>query len=357
MKLVGLSRQIAFSMMAIALGVTLLVIFTAYVFYYFWGQYWPYNIPTNSFIPTVPELFWMLGTTIAGLLLAVWVALSLSKRILAPLNSLAGGIRNLAKGDLSARAVADDDSLGEASQLAADFNHLAEKLQMMTEEQRFWNAAIAHELRTPVTILRGRLQGLVEGVFQPDIIQFRSLLTQVEGLSRLIEDMRVISLADSGHLYLNITRANIKEDIESAIQFSEIFSRDGIFTANINIEPLIVSCDPVRIRQAMLALLDNVKKYSSPGQIAISLHKNDQVYQLSVQDEGPGISAEFLPHIFTPFMQASHSNRNGSGLGLAVVYAIAKAHGGYATCNLSSHGGTIISLCWPESESIKRQNN
>ncbi len=71
----------------------------------------------------------MLGTTIAGLVLAVWVALSLSKRILAPLNSLAAGIRSLAKGDLSARAVADDESMGEASQLAADFNHLAEKLQ------------------------------------------------------------------------------------------------------------------------------------------------------------------------------------------------------------------------------------
>ncbi|HBY2491806.1 TPA: HAMP domain-containing protein, partial [Klebsiella pneumoniae] len=123
MKLVGLSRQIAFSMMAIALGVILLVIFTSYVFYYFWDKYWPENVPVNSLVPTVPELFWMLGTTIAGLVLAVWVALSLSKRILTPLNSLAAGIRSLAKGDLSARAVADDESMGEASQLAADFNH------------------------------------------------------------------------------------------------------------------------------------------------------------------------------------------------------------------------------------------
>ncbi|MBO1915763.1 HAMP domain-containing protein [Providencia rettgeri] len=98
-------------------------------FYYFWDKYWPENVPVNSLVPTVPELFWMLGTTIAGLVLAVWVALSLSKRILAPLNSLAAGIRSLAKGDLSARAVADDESMGEASQLAADFNHLAEKLQ------------------------------------------------------------------------------------------------------------------------------------------------------------------------------------------------------------------------------------
>ncbi|EIS7261208.1 HAMP domain-containing protein [Salmonella enterica subsp. enterica serovar Braenderup] len=353
MKLVGLSRQIAFSMMAIALGVILLVIFTAYVFYYFWDKYWPENVPVNSLVPTVPELFWMLGTTIAGLVLAEWVALSLSKRILTPLNSLAAGIRSLAKGDLSARAVADDESMGEASQLAADFNHLAEKLQKMTEEQRFWNAAIAHELRTPVTILRGRLQGLVDGVFQPDIKQFKSLLTQVEGLNRLIEDMRVISLADSGNLYLNRVNTDIKDEIDSAIQFSGIFSDDSKFMPCINIDAMIVSCDPVRIRQAMLALLDNAKKYSSSGRIYISLEKKNHNYQLSVQDEGPGIPPDFLPHIFTPFMQAPDSKSNGSGLGLAVVSAIAKAHGGYATCTLSADGGTIISLCWPEPEHIE----
>ncbi|HDZ7415318.1 ATP-binding protein [Proteus mirabilis] len=348
MKLVGLSRQIAFSMMAIALGVILLVIFTAYVFYYFWDKYWPENVPVNSLVPTVPELFWIFGTTIVGLVLAVWVALNLSKRILAPLNSLAAGIRSLAQGDLSARAVADDESMGEAFQLATDFNHLAEKLQKMTEEQRFWNAAIAHELRTPVTILRGRLQGLVDGVFQPDIKQFKSLLTQVEGLNRLIEDMRVISLADSGNLYLNRVNTDIKDEIDSAIQFSGIFSADSKFTSCINIDAMVVFCDPVRVRQAMLALLDNAKKYSSPGRISINFEKKNQFYQLSVQDEGPGISSDFLPHIFTPFMQSPDTKRSGSGLGLAVVSAIAKAHGGYATCALSAEGGTIITLCWPD---------
>lgn len=355
MKLVGLSRQIALSMMAIALGMILLVIFTAYVFYYFWEMYWPENVPVNSLVPTLPELFWILGTIMAGLGLAIWVALSLSKRILAPLNSLALGIRNLAKGDLNARAVADDESLGEASQLAVDFNHLAEKLQKMTEEQRFWNAAIAHELRTPVTILRGRLQGLVDGIFQPDITQFQGLLTQVEGLNRLIEDMRVISLADSGNLYLNNVMTDIQEEIESAIEFSGILSDEKQFKLHMSIESQMVYCDPVRIRQVMLALLDNVKKYSDSGLISINFEKTGHNYQLSVQDDGPGIAPELFPNLFTPFTREPNSKRSGSGLGLAVISAIAKAHGGCATCTLSTRGGTIISFCWPEPDHIKRR--
>lgn len=346
MRLIGLSRQIAFSMMAIALGVMLLVIFTAYIFYYFWDKYWPDNVPVNSLTPSVPEVFWMLGTAIIGLVLAVWVALSLSKRILAPLNSLAAGIQRLARGDLDARAEADDESMGEASQLAKDFNYLAEKLQRMTEEQRFWNAAIAHELRTPVTILRGRLQGFVDGIFQPDQKQLSALLTQVEGLNRLINDMRVISLADSGHLHLNCIKTNIQEVVSSAIEFSGIFS-EGKFEPCVNIESMIVDCDPLRIQQAILALLDNSKKYSNPGRIYICFKYTNNNYELSVQDEGPGINPELLPRLFIPFIREPGSKRSGSGLGLAVISAIAKAHKGYAACDLTAEGGTIISICWP----------
>lgn len=348
MKLVGLSRQIAFSMMTIALGVTLLFIFTAYVFYYFWEKYWPENTTNIGFVPTLPELFWMLGTTIAGLCLAIWVALSLSRRILTPLNSLAYGIRSLAKGDLNARAVADDESLGEASQLAIDFNHLADKLQKMTEEQRFWNAAIAHELRTPVTILRGRLQGLAEGIFEPNNAQFRSLLSQVEGLNRLIEDLRVISLADSGHLSLNCTLTDLSKEIESTVQIIKDSLKDSGLSVVLDLQVDTVYCDAGRIQQAILALLDNVKKYSNPGTVTICLIQRDKLNYLSVSDEGPGINIEFIQDIFTPFKRAADAHNSGSGLGLSVVSAIARAHGGHAQCDLTSKGGTKISLCWPD---------
>ncbi len=204
MKLGGLSRQIALSMAAMAFGVTLLVVVTAYVFYTLAFRYWPAQYEQTSWIPTGPEWMWLISTTLVALALAVVVGINLARRILVPLNSVADSIRRVARGDLGARAVAGDRSMREAALLADNFNALADELQRVTKEQAFWNAAIAHELRTPITVLRGRLQGLAEGVFPANESQFRSLLTQVEGLTRLIEDLRVISLAESGHLAIEI---------------------------------------------------------------------------------------------------------------------------------------------------------
>lgn len=356
MKLIGLSRQIARSMMVIALGVTLLVIFTAYVFYYFWETYWPEHVPEIGLFPTAPELVWMVGTTIIGLCFAIWVAISLSRRILAPLNSVTDGIRRVAQGDLSARAIADDRSLGEATQLADDFNLLAEKLQRMTEEQTFWNAAIAHELRTPVTILRGRLQGLAEEVFTPDEAQFRRLLLQVEGLNRLIEDLRVVSLAESGHLDLTLQSVDLADEIKSVadLVFEPLATAGQHLILDIQVQH--ARCDPARIRQALLALLENARKHAVPGSIRVQARMDNGVYRLSVSDEGPGIATEFLPYVFTAFRRAPEARNSGSGLGLAVVAAIAHAHGGEATCGPTSLGGTVFDIFWPERESAQQQN-
>ncbi len=117
-----------------------------------------------------------------------------------PLNSVAASLRRLADGDLDARTVAPDQSLGEAALLVDDFNSMANRLKRMAEEQAFWNAAIAHELRHAADHLARPPAGLAEGVFEPDTAQFYSLLTQVEGLTRLVEDLRVVGLGDSGYL-------------------------------------------------------------------------------------------------------------------------------------------------------------
>ncbi|MBN3818596.1 HAMP domain-containing protein, partial [Paraburkholderia sp. Se-20369] len=218
MKLEGLSRQIALSMTAMALGVTLLVVATSYAFYYVVFRYWTEFCNQLGWIPSGPEWAWLIATTLVGLAFALVVSIRLARRILVPLNSVDDSIRRVAQGDLGARAVAGDRSPREAALLADDFNALADQLQRMTDEQTFWNAAIAHELRTPVTVLRGRLQGLAEGVFAPDAAQFRSLLAQVEGLARLIEDLRVISLAESGHLDLQVQDTDLAADVRAVVE-------------------------------------------------------------------------------------------------------------------------------------------
>ncbi|WP_197339060.1 ATP-binding protein [Ralstonia solanacearum] len=351
MKLAGLSRQIALSMMAMAFGVTLLVVLTSYAFYYLAWTYWSRDFCQTSWLPTGPEWVWMLATTLVGLAMAIVVAVNLAGRILVPLNSVADSLRRAARGDLGVRAVAGDRSMGEAALLADDFNALADQLQRVTEEQVFWNAAIAHELRTPVTILRGRLQGLAEGVFTPDAPQFRSLLTQVEGLARLIEDLRVVSLAESGHLDLQVRESDLSAEVKAVVAFFGDVLRAAGQHPVLDLEARRMRCDPVRIRQALLALLENVHRHAVPGSIRIQTRIEQGRCHLRVEDDGPGIPADFVPHVFEAFRRsddARSSASGGSGLGLAVVAAIAHAHGGQASCSRAAGGGTLFELHWPE---------
>ena len=352
MKLVGLSRQIALTMMAIAFGVTLLVVLTSYVFYFFAVSYWPELFNQSSLIPNGPEWIWIGATTLTGLALAIVVGVHLARRILVPLNSVTDGIRRVAQGDLGARAIAGDRSLGEAAGLADDFNALASQLQRTTEEMAFWNAAIAHELRTPVTILRGRLQGLAEGVFPPDESQFRSLLNQVDGLTRLIEDLRAVSLAESGHLHLHIQETDLDAEVESVVDFC----RHALQTADqrpvLDLNAKSAMCDSVRIRQALLALLDNARRHAAPGNVFIQTRQQDGWCILRVEDEGPGIPPESASEVFSAFRRMRDRSETatdaGSGLGLAVVAAIARAHQGDARCFPSTKGGACFELRWPQ---------
>lgn len=349
MRLVGLSRQLAITMASIALAAILMIILTSLGFYYFALKYWPEIYEANWF-PNWAEVLWLFLTTLAGISLAVVVVGHVAKQILVPLNAVADGIRRVAHGDLTVRAAIEDRSMGEAAALVDDFNHLADQLERATEERTFWNAAIAHELRTPVTILRGRIQGLADGVFEADETQFRRLLLQVEGLARLIEDLRAVSLAESGHFALQWQDAWLSHDIrETAETFRESFASKGQQLV-LDLQEVQVRCDPIRIRQALLALLDNARRHASPGAITVRSHMVDDSYLLCVEDWGPGIDPEFAPHVFEAFRRApkiEEGSDRGSGLGLAVVATIAQAHGGQAHCEPTGTGGTRFAMQWP----------
>lgn len=348
MKLVGLSRQIALSMILIAAGTALLALLGSFLFYYLWAVYWPSQVPEEvGLAPSWPEWAWIAATVLTAMALAMGVAVKLARRILQPLNSVAEGLRCMARGDLEARAIAADPSLGEAAHLVDDFNTLADKLRQMSEEQVFWNAAIAHELRTPVTILRGRLQGLADGVFAPEPALFHRLLSQVEGLTRLLEDLRVVSLAESGHLRLQWQSVDLADEIRDVVELCAPMLQLAQQSVELELTAEPVSCDPARIRQALLALLENARCYAQPGVIRIRSELRDGHYHLCVEDQGPGVPPELVTHIFTAFRRAADDKTAGSGLGLAVVAAIASAHHGSARCYPAPSGGSVFELCWP----------
>ncbi|OIN47012.1 two-component sensor histidine kinase [Pseudomonas azotoformans] len=349
-KLNGLSRQIIAAMSAVVLCVIALAVIGSYVFYALLWTYWPLSDEqADAWLPANVEWAWMALTTCVSLAVGAFVATRLSRRILMPLNSVAENLRKLADGDLDVQAVAGDQSIGEAAILVDDFNSMAQRLKRMAQEQAFWNAAIAHELRTPLTILRGRLQGLAEGVFEPDTAQFYSLLGQVEGLARMIEDLRVVGLGDSGYLELNVQEADLAAGIEEDVRLFEPSLVAAGFTLQLDLQRRTLRCDPARIRQALLALLDNVRRHATPGNVNVHLSTRDGMHYLRVRDDGPGIDEDLATHLFDAFQRGENSRsraQGGSGLGLAVVRAIALAHGGAVTCRKMENGGTLFELSW-----------
>lgn len=349
----GLSRHIVVSMSLMALSVIVMVILSSYVLYAILVTFYPgATEEPASWAPSGPELVWMAGVTLIGLGLAIAASVRLSQRILGPLNSVVDSIRRLANGDLGARAAASNHSLGEVALLVDDFNAMAWRLQNMDADRVMWHAAIAHELRTPVTILRGRLQGLAEGVFAPDEAQFRSLLAQVEGLSRLIEDLRVLSLADSARLDVRRARSDVVQEVHSVMTLVDPGFRTGGFVLELETSrgEHPAHCDPTRVRQALMALLENARRYATPGRVRIAVHDTATHVEIAVDDEGPGVDPTLSAHIFDPFMRGDGSRsrqRGGSGLGLAVVKAIADAHGGQVWCTASALGGARFVIALP----------
>lgn len=347
----GLSRQIVVSMSVLMFSGTMIILISLWGF---WGLAFDIDpsllSPPDSWLPTNGEWLWMVSVTIVGLVLATFFAARLAARILAPLNSVMDSIRRVARGDLAARAVAGDRSLGETAMLVDDFNTMAERLQHVAHEMVTWNAAIAHELRTPVTILRGNLQGLADGVFQPNEARFRGLLTQVEGLGRLIEDLRTLSLADSGHMRLQIEPIDLADEIREVTRLIEPDLTSSGFSLLLDLIETPVRCDAARIRQVVVALLDNAKRYATPGILRLTTSNVAGWVHLRLEDVGPGIDDELASHVFEAFRRGEDSRareHGGSGLGLAVVRAIAQAHGGVANCSRASTGGTAFEIKWP----------
>lgn len=303
-----------------------------------------------SWIPTTHD--WVL-TLISGVLssvVALGFACFFARKVIIPLNAVAMTARKIAEGQLSERVAHNAGEIFETASLINDFNSMADKLEIMSSEMKKWNAAIAHELRTPVTVLQGRIQGIRDGVFDASEPQFEILLDQTKGLSRLIDDLRVLSLSDSGQLYLY--RENLQLDqliAETVALFADDFRSRGISPA-IETDTVSVFLDKFRFVQVLTALMGNAIKYSDPGQLLVTCCVKGHHILITVEDEGPGINAKEADKIFDAFYRSDSSKTHetdGSGLGLAVVSSIIKAHGGSVNYRTSRLGGSCFELRLP----------
>lgn len=345
-----LSRQIMLSMSSVAAIAALIVFVGSFIFYRIFLTYYPPPPGPPPMIPQAPDFLPIAFFLLLGLIVAIFFALRLARRILTPLNSLAEGARKIAAGDLTARASPGDRSLGETAQLVDDFNAMAQRLEDIAEAMVSWNAAIAHELRTPLTILRGRLQGLTDGVFEPSDELFRDLLSQVDGLTRLVEDLRVVTLSDSHRLEVRLESTDLSDQVRQAVDAMRPALVEAGFSVELVAGPVVLSCDGVRLRQALLALLENARRHATPGSLRVIVRTDNDKVVMAVEDQGPGLPPSFAPHAFDSFtrVEPSRSRRfGGSGLGLTVVRAIAEAHDGKAQYHTSAAGGSVFEIVLP----------
>lgn len=294
------------------------------------------------------------GYLLLTLLLAVPLAaiggVWLSRRIVMPLLDVARAIRAVAAGDLSARANPRIRGFGESARLVLDFNLLAERLERAEAELRFSNSAAAHELRTPLTILKGRLQGVADGVFTLDDELVALLIAQVDGMTRIVEDLRTLGLFNAGTLDLSVANTDLALIVRAATDLSADALRAKSMIPILDLAPAPVSADPARLHQVILALLDNAMRYAPGKPISISTKVEHGNAVLSVIDNGAGLSPEALQNAFEPFWRDEASrarDKGGSGLGLSVVRAIIHAHGGQVRCENAPGRGACFTVTLP----------
>ncbi len=301
------------------------------------------------------------GVIAAGLALGA-ILLSLatifSGRISTPLRQMNAAAMAMAEGDLHVRV--QPGTVREVADLALSFNQMADALEHADQQRRQLTADVAHELRTPLSIIKGRLEGVQDGIYLPDAEQIAGLLGEVALLERLIEDLRLLALADAGQLALYLEPTAPTQLLhEAARSFVGEATERGVtlrVEAGEDLPDLLV--DGQRIAQVLRNLVSNALRHTPTGGVvvlaAVGPEPDDPgkpaLVRFSVRDTGVGISPEELPQIFERFYRADRSrsrSSGGAGLGLAITRRIVEAHGGRAWAESVPGRGTTINFSLP----------
>ncbi|KKA63582.1 BaeS [Tatumella morbirosei] len=268
------------------------------------------------------------------------------------ISRLASVARAVTKGNFGVSTAVPTELPDELKRLSEDINTMSGQLSRYEKDLKAWNVALAHELRSPLTASIGRLQGMLDGVFEASPSQLNMVMKQLQNLNCLVDDLHLLSLADAGQLHLNRTVCNISELVREKIAWV----KPRLIESGINVTLLSqsdVQChaDPFRLGQVLLILLDNAIRYAADGKtIEIEYGLKDDHLTITCSDRGMGVSDEFMQTIFVRFSRADASrarHSGGSGLGLSIAAAICKAHGGRLNAHRNHYGGMTFVVTLP----------
>ena len=279
---------------------------------------------------------------------AALLSIPLSGKLVRFITLLATATTKLASGRYDIRVpVETTDELG---QLARDFNRLAGTLGKNEELRRRWVADISHELRTPLAVLRGEVEAVQDGLRQLTPQTMDTLHSEILHLSRLVDDLYELALADIGALTYRMEDLDLRDLVDKAVQsYREEFIARGValeYTAPT--EPVILFGDAERLRQLLGNLLQNSLRYTDRGgRLSIALRVDSETFQLRFADSAPGVPEDALPDLFERLFRVEDSRNRahgGAGLGLALCKSIAEAHGGAISAAPSTLGGLEITI-------------
>jgi len=287
-----------------------------------------------------------LGMLGASLLLGAGLAHWLTRRV----RAIAHGADALRRGDYAVRV--PDAGADELGHLARDFNALAATLAATRRARSQWIADIAHELRTPLAVLRGEIEALQDGVRPLGAASLGSLAQEAGHLGRLVDDLHTLSLADVGALTYHREPLDLAELADEAIAVQRRTLDQKGLALELHLERgATVLADETRLAQVFGNLLQNTLRYTdSPGRLAVTVRRAGDRVVLDWQDSSPGVAAEDLPRLTDRLFRVDASRSRaggGSGLGLAIVKAIVEAHGGTLVARASRLGGLALELAFP----------
>lgn len=293
----------------------------------------------------------LLLSSLVAVLVALMLGLLFARSLTRPVRDLTQAITTMTQGSTyQAVPVRSADELGELSRA---FNEMGARLAEATRQRQQLTADIAHDLRTPLTVITGYLEALRDGVLPPSPDRFEMLYTEAHHLQHLIDDLRTLSLADAGELTLQREAVNpveLLQQISARYQLQADQQAIHLVVEVVGDLP-VVQLDGARMVQVFNNLVSNALRYTpAGGTITLTASREDGDLVCMVRDTGSGIDAAALPYIFDRFYRAESArtrNEGESGLGLAIVRAIVVAHGGTVDVSSQTGQGTVFTLRIP----------
>lgn len=307
------------------------------------------DVHAEAFLQQVQRSLLLAALLAAALSLALGVAVS--RLLTAPLARLTRAAQAIAGGDLAQRVPAR--SRDEVGALGHAFNDMAASLAESETLRRNLVADVSHELRTPLTVIQGNLQAILDGVYPLEMAQMTSLYDETRLLTRLVEDLHELALAEAGQLRLERLPVNVSDLLRSVVaQFARVAKAEGVkLTLAAEGDLPEVMGDTDRLAQVLSNLLGNAVRHTPPGGwIAVRAERAGEQVRIQVADSGTGIAPEDLPHVFDRFYRGdkSRSRRNGgAGLGLAIARQLVTAHGGQIEVSSAVGQGTTFTVWLP----------